>query len=92
MLKIKNYNCESRSQQEIDFSSLPAPTMLGKTSVNLSAIEFTTIAYQETFQLLGPWPKEESRLVAVIRPYSYEVRKKKRYEKLKKINNNFILL
>lgn len=46
----------------------------GVTSSNISTMEFTTIVYQETFQLLGPWPKEESRLTAVIRPYSYEVK------------------
>jgi len=56
----------------VDFSSLPMA--LGVTNSNESVVGFTTIAFQETFQFLGPWPKEESRLTAVIRPYNFEVR------------------
>lgn len=34
----------------------------------------TTIAWQENYILLSQYPKEESRLTAVIRPFDYIVR------------------
>ena len=32
-------------------------------------MDFTSMVLQDAFQLLEPWPEEESRLTAVIRPF-----------------------
>jgi len=32
-------------------------------------MDFTSLVMQEAYQLLVPWPEEESRLTAVIRPF-----------------------
>jgi len=38
-----------------------------------SIMDFTSLVMQETYQLLVPWPEEESRLTAVIRPFHLTV-------------------
>ena len=51
-----------------------AANAVTQTSVLWRLMDFTTIALQERYVLLVPWPKEESRLTAVIRPFNLTVR------------------
>lgn len=52
----------------------------------LSLLDFTTVATTEHFILLSPWPEEESRLTAVIRPFNFTVHNILKMMHLKAIN------
>ena len=43
--------------------------MISATIDRWSIMDFTSLVMQEAYQLLVPWPEEESRLTAVIRPF-----------------------
>jgi len=51
----------------VDFSSYPTSR---KTR---SLHDVTSVAYQENYRFLTPYPEEESRLTAVIRPFNFVV-------------------
>lgn len=54
--------------QELDFSTIPFHSF-----ASISYVDFTTVAMQENFILLNPYPEEESRLTAIIRPINFTV-------------------
>jgi len=54
----------------VDFCTFP----WGTASIELWPImDFTSLVMQEPFNIIAPWPKEESRLTAVIRPFNLVV-------------------
>lgn len=55
--------------QEVDFSTHP---FIPKDARLL--VDITTFVLQENYILLSPFPEEESRLSAVIRPFNSMVR------------------
>ena len=62
--------------QEVDFSTFPIVPFWSRLLVDL-----TTVAFQENFILLSRYPEEESRLTAVIRPFSFTVKPRKQITK-----------
>ena len=55
--------------QEVDFSYLAIAPSLDLWRI----MDFTSVSLQEMFVFLIPWPEEESRLTAVIRPFNLMV-------------------
>ncbi len=52
--------------QEIDFATLP----IGPSIEVWYRVDLTSIAFQELYNLVVPWPQEEGRLANVIRPFN----------------------
>jgi len=54
----------------VDFSTAP----IGTASIELWPImDFTSLVFAEAYNMMSPWPEEESRLNAVIRPFNIAV-------------------
>ncbi len=54
----------------MDFSTAP----IGTASIELwPVMDFTSLVFAEAYSIMSPWPEEESRLNAVIRPFNLVV-------------------
>jgi len=54
----------------VDFSTAP----IGTASIELwPLMDFTSLVFAEAYNIMSPWPEEESRLNAVVRPFNLAV-------------------